>query len=379
MRLPSAIRRPLGKLRRVGSSTVRLGRNGARWLAIARAGATPGPLPRVSYGRRIPAFNEPAHGGTIKFQGLQDAFPNAPRDFNVLYLGSSTVPPDSGMLLRLARRRGASVVWNQNGVAYPGWFGPGYERVNRPLARVLHEADHVFFQSDFCRLSSDRFLGRRTGPAEVLYNPVDTRRFTPAPESPAGLVLLLGGNQYQRYRFESAVRAFAEIAKRRGDARLIVTGALTWSRGTDPRVAVREAEELIAKLGLEGRVEFTGTYTQEEAPALMRKGHLLLHTKYNDPCPTVVLEAMASGLPVVYSASGGLPELVGEDAGIGIPASVDFERDHPPSPVELAAAVLEAAERLPELADAARRRALELFDVEPWVARHREVFEALRR
>ena len=62
----------------------------------------------------------------------------------------------------------------------------------------------------------------------------------------------------------------------------------------------------------------------------MRRADLLLHTKYNDPCPTVVLEAMASGLPVVYSASGGVPELVGEEAGVGIPAPFDWEHDHPP-------------------------------------------------
>jgi glycosyltransferase involved in cell wall biosynthesis len=345
---------------------------------MARSKAAPGPSPRVFYGRdHVPAIDEPAHGGTIKFQGLQHAFPNASRDFNVLYLGSSTVPPDSGMLVRLARRRRASIVWNQNGVAYPGWFGPAYQHANRPLARVLHEADHVFFQSEFCRLSSDRFLGRREGPSEVLYNPVDTTRFTPAPAPPDGLVILLGGNQYQRYRFESAVRALAEVVKHRDDARLIVAGALSWSHA--PGVASREADALIAELGLEGRVDLAGTYTQAAAPALMQSSDLLLHTKYNDPCPTVVLEAMASGLPVVYSASGGVPELVGDEAGIGIPAPLDFERDHPANPSELATAVLDVAARLPELSDAARRRAVERFDLEPWIARHREVFEELRR
>ena len=77
----------------------------------------------------------------------------------------------------------------------------------------------------------------------------------------------------------------------------------------------------------------------------MQSADILLHTKYNDPCPTVVLEAMACGLPVVYSASGGTPELVGDDAGIGVDAPLDWEHDHPPAPEALAEAVLVVAAR----------------------------------
>ena len=85
---------------------------------------------------------------------------------------------------------------------------------------------------------------------------------------------------------------------------------------------------------------------------------------------------MACGLPVVYSASGGTPELVGDDAGQGIPAPLDYERDHPPEAAELAEAVTAVAERLDERAAAARERALG-FDRQAWVERHREVFAQL--
>ena len=322
----------------------------------------------VFYGQdRIPGPDEVAHGGTVKFQQLERVFPNEPSAFNVLYLGSSNRPADSSDLIRLARERGAAVVWNQDGVAYPGWHGPGWERTNEPLAEGLHAADHVFFQSEFCRLSSDRFLGERTGPAEVLPNPVDTKVFTPTTRPERLLTLLLGGNQYQRYRLETAFETLRLLPQ----ARLLVAGRLSWN--PDPRIVQRELPGLLA--GVEGRVELLGPYSQSSAPALYRRADVLLHTKYNDPCPTVVLEAMACGAPVVYSNSGGTPELVG-DAGIGVEAPLDWERDHPPDPEALAAAVLTCAVRLEELGTAARARALR-FDVGGWLERHRTVFEAL--
>ena len=93
---------------------------------------------RVSYGYdRLPGRDDVAYGGMVKFVLLSEALPNAPRDFNVLYLGSSSMPLDARLLVGAAHRRGAAFVWNQNGVAYPAWFGAGYERLNRPRARLL--------------------------------------------------------------------------------------------------------------------------------------------------------------------------------------------------------------------------------------------------
>jgi glycosyltransferase involved in cell wall biosynthesis len=338
--------------------------------AIARTPLRPEGL-AVSYGvERIPGPDEVVEGGWVKFALLAEELPNSPRDFNVLYLGSSSIPSGSRALARLARRRGAAFVWNQNGVAYRGWHGPGWQRANREPARLLHAADHVLFQSAFCKLSADRFYGERAEAWEVLHNPVDTERFEPAARRPdRPLTLLLGGNQYQRYRFDAALDALGELP----DARLLITGALSWGPEAE-----REGQELVAERSLGQRVELAGAYTRREAPDLFRRADVLLHTKYNDPCPSVVLEAMASGLPVVYSASGGVPELVGEDAGVGIPAPLDWERDHPPAAEALAAAVLEVAERLEERAEAARRRAVEDFDSRRWIARHWELFEELR-
>jgi glycosyltransferase involved in cell wall biosynthesis len=136
----------------------------------------------------------------------------------------------------------------------------------------------------------------------------------------------------------------------------------------------RRAEAWCGELGIADRVEFLGPYSQEQAPEIFRRAHLLLHTMALDCCPTVVLEAMACGLPVVYGAGGGVPELVGSEAGVGVPLDDDFEQLRIPEADALAEAVLLAADRRRELGDAGRQRAVEAFGRPAWIARHRDLF-----
>jgi len=338
-------------------------RASARWLrSLALRERAPGV--RVFYGHDVvPAPGDPVAGGTGKFQRLAQRFPNSPTEFSLLYLGSTWLPRDLKPMLWLARRRGAAVVVNQSGVAYPGWAGAQTEAINRPFRRALLAADHVLYQSEFCKRSADEFLGQPRGTWEVLYNAVDVAQFTPGDAPPADPpVLLLAGDQTQAYRLEVALRTLAELP----DARLIVTGRLV----SDPAALVRE-------LDLGARVELAGRYAQRDAPALYRRAHMLLHTKVKDPCPTAVVEAMACGLPVVYAASGGTVELVGEEAGVGVPHPESWGRDEPPAPDAFADAVRTVLADRDPYAAAARQRAVERFALEPWLERHAELFTEL--
>jgi glycosyltransferase involved in cell wall biosynthesis len=345
----------------------RYGRAGARWVRLLVSGkAKPGL--RVFYGHDlVPAPGERAAGGTAKAQKLAERFPNSPTDFSLLYLGTTWLPRDLGPLLRIARRRGAPVVVNQDGVAYEGWAGDRVEELNRPLREAVLAADHVVYQSDFSKLSADLDLGEPSGSWEVLRNAVDVEHFTPAGGPPPdGPVLLLGGDQTQAYRLELALRAFALLLPRHPDARLLVTGRL-----------VSPVEPLLDELRLRGKVQLLGEYTQRDAPGVFRRAHLLLHTKVKDPCPTLVVEAMACGLPVVHPASGGTVELVGDEGGIGVPHPDTWERDEPPAPEAMAEAIEQVLAELPAYSAAARARAVARFALEPWLERHRELFEFL--
>jgi glycosyltransferase involved in cell wall biosynthesis len=344
----------------------RYGRAAVRWARLlARRRAAPGV--RVFYGHDlVPASGERAAGGTAKAQKLAQRWPNSPADFSLLYLGTTWLPRDLRPLLWAARRRRAPVVVNQDGVAYPGWAGEETDVLNAPLRRALLAADHVVYQSEFSRRSADEFLGEPRGTWEVLHNAVDTAHFTPGAAPAAGPVLLLGGDQTQSYRLELALRTLAELRRTQPDALLLVTGRL-----------VSPLEPLVAELSLHGHVHVVGEYAQRDAPAVFRRAQLLLHTKVQDPCPTLVVEAMACGLPVVHPASGGTPELVGDEGGIGVPHPVSWERDEPPSPEAMADAIVRVLADLPRYSAAARARAVERFSLEPWLERHAAIFERL--
>jgi glycosyltransferase involved in cell wall biosynthesis len=345
----------------------RYARAGARWARLLTSGR-PAPGVRVFYGHDlVPAPGERAVGGTTKAQKLAERFPNHPTGFSLLYLGSTWLPRDLGPLLSLAARRGIPVVVNQDGVGYPGWAGARTEEVNRPLRRALRSAAHVLYQSEFSKRSAELFLGEPHGSWEVLPNAVDVHRFTPAERAlDGGPVLLLGGDQTQTYRLELALQTLACLTASHPDARLLVTGRL-----------VSSPDALLGALGIGDRVHFLGEYSQRDAPEIFRRAHVLLHTKVKDPCPTLVVEAMACGLPVVHPASGGTVELVGDVAGVGVPHPETWERDEPPTPEAMADAVERVLADLPTLAAAARTRAVERFSLEPWLDRHAELFAEL--
>ncbi len=334
---------------------------------------------RVFYGfDEIPRSTEQAGGGIIKVQDLEVCFPNCRQGADILYLISSALPYHAVRMAKLARRSGAAVVINQNGVAYPAWFGKGWKEHNRPMRRLIELADHVFYQSRFCRACADKFLVKPRCSSEILYNPVDTKIFEPPKDRPhpgRKPRLLIAGSHWSHYRPRIALEVLRHILPEYPEATLIIAGPLRWE--ADQRLAYLQLIDDMDRLGVSDHVQIIGPYSQRDAVGIFQNSHLLLHTKYNDPCPRLVVEAMACGLPVVYSATGGVPEIVGRKAGIGVPAKMDWLQDHPPDAERMALGVKEVLCDWKTFSQAARHRAQWRFDVTPWLHRHQVVFNRI--
>lgn len=313
-------------------------------------------------------------GGTlVKVRLLQGRFPEHRIGFSLLYMLSNAIylPP---MVVARLRDAGIPLVLNQNGVFYPGWYPRDWQRENARMAHVHAAADHVFYQSDFCRRCAEQFLGPRTGPSEILFNAVDTGHFTPRPPVAAGtpFTFLVTGKfgASTAYRLSSSIAGLAAARASGLNVRLRIAGLL--DDGVD--VAARRQVE---RLGLADSVVFLGSYNGAQAPNIYRAADAYLMTKHNDPCPNAVLEAMACGLPILYSSSGGVPEQVGPAAGIGLPVPETFEEDVAPEPNAIAEGMAQIMRGWDAMAAAAQARAVEQFDLSMWFARHEAIFRSL--
>jgi glycosyltransferase involved in cell wall biosynthesis len=314
-----------------------------------------------------------AGGPRVKVRRLREQFPEAGWRFNLVYTLSSA-PYLSGAALARLRRRGTPVVHNQNGTFYPAWFGGDWRAENRRMARAFHAANHVFFQSEYCRRAAHKHLGERDGPSEILYNAVDTAQFTPdqshGVDGPVRFLVTGRFGHHHRYRLEVAVAGLRAARDAGLDARLTIAGQF------DSKTLL-EIRQQVTELDLQNSVTFPGPYSQSEAPGVYRAADIFLLTTHQDACPNAVLEAMACGLPVLFSDNGGVPELVGTEAGVGLACPEDWETSRPPTTEAMGEGMLKIAEQREAMGTVARTRAVERFDIQLWIHRHREVFEQL--
>jgi glycosyltransferase involved in cell wall biosynthesis len=157
---------------------------------------------------------------------------------------------------------------------------------------------------------SARELGAPPSRTRVIYGGVDCDRYRPDPAAARGGVLFVGRVTPHK-GVDRLVRALP------ASATLTVVG----TGGHDPEPPERDYPALLRRLA-EGRaVRFLGAVPEERLPELYRQAAVLALPSVHRTCygrhiavvellGLVVLEAMASGTPVVCSRVGGLPEIV---------------------------------------------------------------------
>jgi glycosyltransferase involved in cell wall biosynthesis len=174
-------------------------------------------------------------------------------------------------------------------------------------------------------------LARRFEPSldyAVIPNGVDTDLFSPPPSRTLSgrIKLLTVCRLISRKRIDLQIETLGRLIKNNMDAELNIVG--------DGNLEV-PLRTLAQSLGIADRVHFHGLVDFDQLPAVYQANHLFLMTSQHEGMSNAMLEAMASGLPVITAPCEGVAELIDQN-GIVVPQS---------SPNELAGAVSELLAR----------------------------------
>ena len=142
-------------------------------------------------------------------------------------------------------------------------------------------------------------------PSAVVSNGVDTNLFHPHPlhshSNPRALTVLHVGRLGYEKRVDLVLRAFARLSYTFPQVRLVIVG--------DGPLA-HLLQSLAKDLGIAHRVNFTGSVSHDQLPNLYRLADVFATASPIETQGLVVLEAMASGLPIVGVNALALPELI---------------------------------------------------------------------
>ena len=216
------------------------------------------------------------------------------------------------------------------------------------------------------------FLGSSRGPT-VIPNGVDVAQFEQASSDPdlrrrwgldGKFVLLMLSQLIPSKRQDLAIEALASLRGRGMNASLILVGdEVRASRGERARL-----EDLARRLGVAKDCIFAGF--RRDVPDLLKQADVLIHPGREESFGRALIEAMASGLPVIVAGGGGVEEVVEDRV-----TSVIIRSASPEVWVE----AIEKLHRDPSLrrkmGAAGRRRVAKHFTIESHVAGVEQIYD----
>ena len=184
-------------------------------------------------------------------------------------------------------------------VSYHGGEAEAFlARSARLVASTLKAAQAMTVPSGFLQQVFRRFAIE----SRIVPNVVDLTLFNPRPRLTSNAPhLVVPRNLEPIYDIPTALRAFAIVRQTFPNATMSVAGS-----GSELDSLSRLAEAT----GIESAVTFTGRIAREQMAALLARADLVLNPSTADNMPISILEAMASGVPVVSTSVGGIPYLL---------------------------------------------------------------------
>jgi glycosyltransferase involved in cell wall biosynthesis len=238
------------------------------------------------------------------------------------------VYPDGYAAMKLSRKFNLPLVVSARGSDINSYSQ--IDGIRPKIQQVLMNADAVIGVSKDL-VEKMIALGAPEDRCHLILNGVDTQRFCPGGNTePKKVVpnLLAVGNLVPEKGFQLLLEAIKILKSEYPDLRLSIVGS-------GPEESRLRAE--CSQLGMQDHVTFLGAIPHSEMPEHYRRADTFCLSSLREGCPNVILEALATGIPVVATKVGGVPELV-RDGLNGFLAN-----DH--SPEAIAHAITQVIER----------------------------------
>lgn len=219
-----------------------------------------------------------------------------------------TPDPASVIFIRAGHSLGIPVLYQELGIPF---HPPGYESYYRHFASALPLCSEVAALSP----ALARLCREVTPPGtRVSVLPIMADDAPPAPRATAD-----GGVAFGFAARVEAVKGVAELMEAFGSARSRGDGIRLRVAGAGSKMG--EVRERAAALGAGASFQHAGVYEDAAGRArFLRSIDVLVLPSHTEGTPNSIAEAMAQGVPVIASAVGGIPDMLGEDAGLLVPA-----------------------------------------------------------
>ena len=186
-------------------------------------------------------------------------------------------------------------------------WGIARKRITR---RILNRAEKILPVSDHLGRAIVKF--GCTTPYQNVSNVVDIKNFHPGTKKPEIFTFLHISTLEERSKnITGILKGFKVIQDRGVSFKLMIGGDGD----------MNELQQKIGDAGLSNEnIEVFGEKSIEEISTLMRQAHCLVMFSHFENQPCTILEALCSGLPVVSSDVGGIPEVIRESNGLLVAA-----------------------------------------------------------
>ncbi|MBA7482812.1 D-inositol-3-phosphate glycosyltransferase [subsurface metagenome] len=189
----------------------------------------------------------------------------------------------------------------------PGYnirLGMDYKLLAGLFRRIWSSASAIVANSEGLKNLASQFMPELD--IKVIPNGIDTERFHPAQSHKLSkpVKALTVCRLISRKRIDLLIKAVAAARDMGLDIHLSIAG--------DGNLA-EQLQKLSADIGVTDKVSFLDRVTAEEMPDLYRGNHIFLMSSAHEGMSNAMLEAMASGLPIITTPCEGVEELVGNN------------------------------------------------------------------